>query len=97
MTSRRFLLPALVVSTTTILCAVPDAPDANEPQNDSQADTPTLTNIKPLVKWTFDEPVPRDVAGKPKIERRVRSSRCFPICQGQQGGVLLRQGFVRSP
>ena len=67
MTLRHILFSAFAVSTTAMLCAVPDAPDANEPQNDSK-DTPRVTNVRPLVKWTFGADEPGTWTGKKAIE-----------------------------
>ena len=67
MTTRFTLLAAAVLVSAATLRAAPDAPDANEPQNDSK-DTPRVTKVKPLVKWTFDVEEPGTWKGKKVIE-----------------------------
>jgi Protein of unknown function (DUF1553)/Protein of unknown function (DUF1549)/Planctomycete cytochrome C/Concanavalin A-like lectin/glucanases superfamily len=51
---------------------------ANDAQNDSQPGAAEAANFKPLVKWTFDEPVVGKWSGKPKIEAQGPQQPMFP-------------------
>ena len=77
MTSRFLFLSATIVVSAAMLRAAPDAPDANEPQNDSK-DTPRATNVKPLVKWTFDADEPGTWKGRKVIEPQGPQKPMYP-------------------
>ncbi len=57
MTFRSLAFAALLIPAVALLRAANDAPEPDEPQNDSK-DTPRITHVTPLIKWTFeaDEP-----------------------------------------
>jgi len=77
MISRFSFSAAAVLLCSGLLRAAPDAPDANEPQNDSK-DAPRVTNVKPLVKWTFDADEPGTWTGKKAIEPQGPQKPAYP-------------------
>jgi hypothetical protein len=77
MPSRRFSAAAGVFLSAGMLFAAPDAPDANEPQNDVK-DTPPMAHVKPLVKWTFDADEPGTWTGMKKVEPQGPQKPTYP-------------------
>jgi hypothetical protein len=65
------------VALAAALRAASDAPDANEPQNDSK-DTPRISEVQPLVKWTFDADEPGTWKGRKTIEPQGPQKPMYP-------------------
>lgn len=77
MTSRWLILSATTFAAAALLHAANDTPDADEPQNDSK-DTPHLTALKPVVKWTFDADEPGKWSGAKVIDAQGPQKPMYP-------------------
>lgn len=78
MISRRLILSLVMIASAAMLQAANnDAPDPDEPQNDSK-DTPRATGAKPVAKWTFDADEPGTWTGKKAIEAQGPQKPMYP-------------------